>query len=91
MSGRNDLKGEDLLPCMKFDPNMFAAKTKHLALAAAEVCSSCPHRRQCLENGEFGKESGTWGGVLLSKGKRVTRYQRTPSSSTRKRALRPRT
>lgn len=41
----------------------------YIAIAADQICNSCPVQKDCYAAGIENEETGVWGGVYLTKGK----------------------
>ncbi len=63
-----------ILPCHKYDPDLWFAETPADLERAKELCSACPVRSRCLAAALDREEPwGVWGGEILDRGTVVAR------------------
>jgi WhiB family redox-sensing transcriptional regulator len=64
----------DLLPCRRYDPELFFAERPEDVEYAKSLCADCPVRAQCLAGAiERAEPWGVWGGEVFVRGVVVPR------------------
>ena len=71
----DDLKWYHFSSCQNLDINLFYDDYESDPVLAAnvdDICVTCPVRAICRQEGEDNGETGVWGGVYLTNGKKDT-------------------
>jgi len=70
----NDLPDREVLPCRRYDAELWFAESPADVELAKSLCQACPVRNECLAGAlERHEPWGVWGGQLLVAGEIVAR------------------